>query len=81
MRNAFIKGLLILMAGLFSVALFSQESAKLRDSCWADSVFYTLNLEEKIGQLIFARANKDNQFLPEIPELIKKYNIGGVVFF
>ncbi|MCX6272152.1 MAG: serine hydrolase [Bacteroidetes bacterium] len=53
----------------------------LPDSCWADSVFWSLSLEEKIGQLIFVRANKDNTFLPEIPELITKYNIGGVVFF
>ena len=51
------------------------------DLHWADSVLQTLTTEEKIGQLIFVRANKENQFIPEIPDLIKKYNIGGVVFF
>ncbi len=51
------------------------------DSLWADSVCNTLTLDEQIGQMIFARANKDNIFLPEIPSLITDYHIGGVVFF
>ena len=41
----------------------------------------TLSLEQRIAQIIFVRANKDNIFLPEIPDLIRNYNIGGVVFF
>jgi beta-N-acetylhexosaminidase len=58
-----------------------QDYIPIPDSCWADSVLHSLTLDEKIGQLIFARANKDNAFLTEIPEMIRKYNIGGVVFF
>jgi beta-glucosidase-like glycosyl hydrolase/CubicO group peptidase (beta-lactamase class C family) len=61
--------------------LIASGHSSVPDSCWVDSVFYSLSLEEKIGQLIIVRANKDNNFLPEIPELIKKYNIGGVCFF
>ena len=71
---------------IISVRLSSSNShvyypAETPDSCWADSVMQTLSLEQRIAQIIFVRANKDNIFLPEIPDLIRNYNIGGVVFF
>ncbi len=55
--------------------------SQTRGNSWADSVLQTLTLQEKIGQLIFVRANKDNSYLPEISDYIQKYAIGGVVFF
>lgn len=49
---------------------------------WADSVYNTLTLEEKIGQLIFVRANKPfKPYDKRIDYYIKRYNIGGVTFF
>lgn len=49
---------------------------------WVDSVYNSLSLEEKIGQLIFVRANHSGQaYLNEVDNYIKDYNIGGVVFF
>ncbi|MHC1707261.1 MAG: glycoside hydrolase family 3 N-terminal domain-containing protein [Bacteroidales bacterium] len=84
MRLSFWHACVLVILVILSGKLNGQENAMstpLPDSCWADSVLFSLTLEEKIGQLIFARANKDNIMLTEIPGLIRKYNIGGVVFF
>jgi beta-glucosidase-like glycosyl hydrolase/CubicO group peptidase (beta-lactamase class C family) len=81
-RLFWISFLLILTAsGLFANNTSTFLVTNIPDSCWADSVLNSLNQEQRIAQLIFARANKDNVFLPEIPDLIRNYNIGGVVFF
>ncbi|PID69632.1 MAG: beta-N-acetylglucosaminidase [Flavobacteriales bacterium] len=50
---------------------------------WVDSIFKTLTLEEKIGQLFMlpAYSNRDTQHQIEVEQLIKKYHIGGLVFF
>ena len=50
---------------------------------WIDSVFNSLDVEEKIAQLFVIRAysNKDQRFNDSISRLIKKYNIGGLTFF
>ena len=49
---------------------------------WADSVYNSLTLEERVGQLIFIRANQSGQdYLEDVGDLIKEYNLGGVVFF
>ncbi|MCB9334748.1 MAG: serine hydrolase [Flavobacteriales bacterium] len=51
-------------------------------SNWADSVLQTLTLEEKIAQMLMVAAysNKDSVHEKEIEELVKKYNIGGLIF-
>lgn len=53
------------------------------DTAWVDSVLQSLNLEEKIGQLImvdaYSRLGKEHE--KNLLHLIKKYNIGGLVFF
>lgn len=53
------------------------------DSAWVDSVLKTLNLEEKIAQLMMVAAysNRDEQHFIEVSELIQKYKIGGLIFF
>jgi len=49
---------------------------------WVDSVYASLSTEEKIGQLIFVRANYSGKpFIEDVDGFIEKYNIGGVVFF
>ncbi|MBN2756353.1 MAG: serine hydrolase [Bacteroidales bacterium] len=50
---------------------------------WADSVFNSLNNDEKIAQLFMVAAYSDkNKNHPEkISELIKNYKIGGLIFF
>lgn len=52
------------------------------DTNWVDSVFNSLNLEEKIAQLFVVRANNPSgDYFIEVDQLIKNYNIGGVTFF
>lgn len=49
---------------------------------WVDSVFQSLSLEEKIGQLIFVRANVSGEaYDARVSSYISNYNIGGITFF
>lgn len=50
---------------------------------WADSVFATLDLDQRIGQLMMVAAysNKDERHYSEIERLVRKYNLGGLIFF
>ncbi len=53
------------------------------ETSWVDSVFNSLNLDEKIAQLIMIRAysNRDSTYNDSIGKIIKEYNIGGICFF
>jgi beta-glucosidase-like glycosyl hydrolase/CubicO group peptidase (beta-lactamase class C family) len=55
----------------------------LSDTPWADSVFNSLSLDERIAQLflVAAYSNKDKRHEDEIAALVSKYNIGGLIFF
>jgi beta-glucosidase-like glycosyl hydrolase/CubicO group peptidase (beta-lactamase class C family) len=75
-----------LLTLLFPVVLLSQNSKVPflnTQTPWADSVFKTLNSEERIAQLlhIAAYSNRNNKHMAEIAALIKKYKIGGLIFF
>lgn len=50
---------------------------------WVDSVFQSLTVEERIGQLfmVAAYSNKGTSHRQSIEKLIKRYNIGGLLFF
>ncbi len=50
---------------------------------WVDSVFRNMSPEERIGQLIFVAAysNRGLKHEVEITDLIRKYKIGGLIFF
>lgn len=62
----------------FCGMLFAQDE----ESRWVDSVYNSLTLEQRVGQLICMRANQpDKPFYEEVGQYIKKYNIGGVCFF
>ncbi len=75
--------ILLYLSLLFFVSpLYSQYYDISDAEHWADSVYKTLTLEEKIGQLIFVRANKPYKpYDKNVDDYIKKYNIGGVTFF
>ena len=53
------------------------------DTQWVDSIYATLSLKEKIGQLfmVAAYSNKDQDHIDEVSNLINEYNIGGLIFF
>lgn len=73
MKNIFLSTLLF-----FSLNIFAQDD----ETRWVDSVFNSLTLEQKVGQLVNLRANDPNKdFNTYIDEYIDKYNIGGVTFF
>ena len=50
---------------------------------WVDSVFNTLSLDEKIGQLFVIRAHSDlgEDHIKSVKSQIKKYHVGGLCFF
>ncbi len=79
------RGLLFIIAWLtvFGTAVYGQDHKTLEKAGkWADSVYNTLTLKEKAGQLIFVRANYSGQpYLKEVSKYIKDYNVGGVCFF
>ena len=73
-----MKKIFLILSLLVSVNLFAQND----EEKWVDSVFNSLTLEQKIGQLMNIRANNPNQdFNENVDEFIEKYNIGGVTFF
>jgi len=52
------------------------------ESRWVDSVFASLNNNQRLAQLfmVAAYSNKDMKHVAEIRELVEKYNIGGLIF-
>ena len=48
---------------------------------WADSVFKTMSLEEKVAQLMVVRVRYNDVSNQEYINFIKKYQFGGVCFF
>ncbi|MCU0393650.1 MAG: glycoside hydrolase family 3 C-terminal domain-containing protein [Thermoflexibacter sp.] len=56
---------------------------RLKRQGWVDSVFTTLSQDDKIAQLFFAPAYSNRTKADEdaVSNLVKKYHIGGLVFF
>src|SRR6187431_302489 len=50
---------------------------------WVDSVFQSMSLDDKIGQLFIIRAHSDlgNDHVQSVLSQIKKYHVGGLCFF
>ncbi len=76
----------LLLSFYSSSFLFSQKTqhpVNQKNISWADSVFTTLSLDEKIAQLMVVRAfsNKDETYVSNLLDTIAKYQFGGVCFF
>ena len=68
----------VMMASLIGGMVFAQDA----ETRWVDSVYNSLTLEQRVGQLFCLRANQpDKPYYDEVGKYIKKYNIGGVCFF
>lgn len=54
-----------------------------QDISWVDSTLSRMSLNEKIGQLfmVAAYSNRNADYENNLEELIRKYHIGGVIFF
>ena len=96
-RGSFVLFLSALIYGFVGITGFSGKSVDEKwlipekidpayldvSSNWIDSVFQTFSSEEKIAQLIMVAAysNRDDSHKEELSRVIKKYNIGGLIFF
>lgn len=50
--------------------------------CWVDSVFNTLSVDEKIGQLMMPRGNYSYEYdTARLNKIVRDYHVGGFVFF
>lgn len=79
---------LLFIVSSFSFLSFGQNLAvpPVYERCttaWADSVYQTLSVEERIGQLfmVAAYSNKDKEHEKELTKLVEKYHVGGLIFF
>ncbi|MDQ6723348.1 MAG: serine hydrolase, partial [Thermoproteota archaeon] len=82
-KKSFLNFLFFLIIAFNSFAQYQSTPAAFR---WADSVFNTLNNDERIAQLMVLRGSSISPkgitfYDQEVNDLIKKYNIGGVVLF
>lgn len=68
-------GLLIIFGSLTAVGQANKEK-------WVDSVFHTLSLNEKIGQMFMTRISShvEPDILKTIEKKIESHHIGGVIF-
>lgn len=73
---------------LIVLAIWGKASAQFTiddpiEKSWVDSVFQSLTPEQRIAQLVWINtaANKDVARQLKVANLIKKYNLGGVIFF
>ncbi len=62
---------------------FNQLDEVKKASAWVDSVYNTMTLDEKIGQLLIVAAysNRDEAHAQELIRLIKERHVGGLVVF
>ncbi len=77
--------ILTIYFGIFSFANGQTNSAVFMQekSPWVDSLMANMSMEDKIGQLfmVAAYSNKGESHQNEILKLIKKENLGGLIFF
>ena len=71
---------------LISILFFShvqEPRSEAKQEAWVNHVFQSLSEEQRIAQLflIAAYANKEEKHYSTIEELIRRYNIGGLIFF
>ncbi|MEE9438010.1 MAG: glycoside hydrolase family 3 N-terminal domain-containing protein [Saprospiraceae bacterium] len=76
-----IIGLVIFIFGIGS--LQAQDTLNVGQDEWVDSIFNSLSLEEKIGQLFMIRAaaKEDKKEIENVLFQVKKYGVGGICFF
>ncbi|MGE5418737.1 MAG: glycoside hydrolase family 3 protein, partial [Chloroflexota bacterium] len=87
LKKSLIRLLIIILFSSASYALRAQNAEppylKYINHPWVDSVFKTLNTEQKVAQLIWlaAYSNRDLEYEINLSNLISKTGIGGLIFF
>lgn len=79
---------LIVIVLLFPFLSFGQTkiniySKELQQRQWVDSVYNTMSLEQRIGQLfmVAAYSNKNGKHIQELENLVNTNYVGGLIFF
>src|SRR6476661_8186363 len=78
------KHLLTVLTVCFCITVsFGQNRSTLSKKQWVDSVFKSLNKEERIAQLMVIRAhsNLGQDHINGVVNLIQKYDVGALCFF
>ena len=77
----------VLLVGALAMWAPSSRSATVKppdlpEEAWVDSVYQSLTPDQRLGQLFMVAAfsNKDAAHVRQIDELVKRYNIGGLIF-
>lgn len=79
---------ILVLLSLFSISIFAQNKNPLLSSDetqqmrWVDSVYQSLSLKEKIGQLFMVQvfSSQDEKTKQSIVNQIKEYKIGGIIY-
>lgn len=81
--NKFCISILLVLLPMFLCAQNHPQFLKECNIRWVDSVFHTLSLDEKIGQLLMPRGNYSGKphDLKKLTSWVRDYKIGGIVFF
>jgi len=83
-----MRGLYTVIFLFFVHSVFAQSRDPLQSNDytaqnqWVDSVYNSMDLDHKIGQLFMIQAysNKNQKHEKEIKSLIRKYHVGGIIF-
>ncbi len=75
--------ILLILTASMSISRAQFDPEKFLEHPWVDSVYHSLTPDQRIGQLVWAYAAADENLAAqfELAEQIKKYNLGGVIFF
>jgi len=85
MRQYFF-ALLVSLFTIFGNAQSDSHPLKVTDSTaqqlWVDSVYNSMTINEKVGQLFMARAfsNQDAKHIASVKKMIEENHIGGLIF-
>ena len=76
---------LLLLILLFSLSVSAKENPnflKYSNDQWVDSIMKKLTIDQKIGQLFMIQAysSKKGQNTEELIQMIRKYEVGGIIF-
>jgi len=71
-----------IILSIFVIVICLTAFSQSDEDRWVDSVYNSMSIERRVGQLLNVRVNYPNkEYLPEIQSLIKDYGVGGVTFF
>ncbi|KJF43680.1 glycoside hydrolase family 3 N-terminal domain-containing protein [Draconibacterium sediminis] len=75
--------LLLILIAFRGTAMAQTQLTETDKKHWVDSVFQSLSAEQRIAQLIWVNTAADKNIAGQlkVAELIKEYNLGGVIFF